>query len=119
MNILGLYEAKYIMAYIGIGNVKLYLAGIPVFANTETLRCLRHSPECIGCGKKGTHFLLIQERGQSPHLRLYHRVKKTGKLILMTKDHIKPLSKGGTNHFNNLQTLCEECNIKKGNRESV
>lgn len=119
MNILGLYEMRQVMPYVGIGTLKIYLGEVPVFVNTHTLRCLKYSARCVKCGKKGTHFLLIQEKGQPPHLRLYHRVKKTGKLILMTKDHIKPLSKGGANCQKNFQTLCEECNIKKGNRESV
>ncbi len=29
-------------------------------------------------------------------------------------DHIKPLIKGGTSEFDNLQTLCEDCNYGKG-----
>lgn len=31
-------------------------------------------------------------------------------------DHVHPLSKGGTNYEENLQTLCKKCNSKKSNR---
>lgn len=34
----------------------------------------------------------------------------------LTIDHIHPRSKGGTDHPDNLQTLCRSCNSKKGGR---
>jgi hypothetical protein len=34
-------------------------------------------------------------------------------------DHIKPESKGGKMNMDNLQTLCKECNVGKGNRYST
>ena len=34
--------------------------------------------------------------------------------VLMTKDHIIPASKGGKNHISNFQTMCTDCNFKKG-----
>ena len=34
----------------------------------------------------------------------------------MDVDHIKPISKGGTNSLDNLQLLCRQCNAKKGSK---
>jgi 5-methylcytosine-specific restriction endonuclease McrA len=50
----------------------------------------------------------------NPHINMYH-VEPNGSLMLMTKDHIVPSSKGGSDHIDNLQTMCSKCNSKKGN----
>ena len=40
--------------------------------------------------------------------------KEHFKIRNLTVDHIKPQSKGGTDHPNNLQLLCQACNSTKG-----
>jgi hypothetical protein len=49
-----------------------------------------------------------------PHFNLY--AKREGELVQMTKDHIKPRSRGGKDHIGNMQTLCCRCNELKGNK---
>jgi 5-methylcytosine-specific restriction endonuclease McrA len=34
----------------------------------------------------------------------------------LTRDHLVPLSRGGTNHWTNVVTACSTCNTRKGNR---
>jgi len=53
---------------------------------------MRDDYTCVKCGRKG------------PESRL-------------EVDHITPVSKGGTDELNNLQTLCFECNRGKGGDE--
>ncbi len=62
---------------------------------------------------------------ETPHLNLYHVQEEEEKgewknlakdgMVLMTKDHIIPRSKGGPTTLENLQTMCSICNGKKGN----
>ena len=45
-------------------------------------------------------------RASSPELR--HRE-------FLTRDHLLPLSRGGTNDWTNVVTACSSCNTRKGN----
>ncbi|KKM93274.1 hypothetical protein LCGC14_1210110 [marine sediment metagenome] len=70
---------------------------------------------CVICGIVGVKFLLqMCEDDRRPHFNLY--AEKGGELILMTKDHVHPKSKGGGNGLSNLQTLCSPCNWAKGDK---
>lgn len=42
------------------------------------------------------------------------RTAKDG--VRLHVDHVRPVSKGGKSVMENLQTLCEDCNLGKGNR---
>lgn len=68
--------------------------------------------QCVSCGLRGSKFLLQQNPcDQSPHFNLYG--EENGELILMTKDHILPRSKGGKNNHDNYVTMCTICNNLK------
>ena len=46
-----------------------------------------------------------------------YRCQMCGKVFnqnVLEIDHIKPIAKGGKTTIDNLQTLCHDCNVKKG-----
>jgi hypothetical protein len=53
-----------------------------------------------------------QRSSPRPHFNLY--AMENGIEVLMTKDHILPVSHGGPEHLCNLQTMCMTCNLLKG-----
>ena len=98
--------------------IKRVFNGELININSLRLHTFKISTRCVSCGLEGTHFAAErtarknQPLKESYHLNLY--AMKNGKEILMTKDHIKPLSKGGPDELSNLQTMCCKCNSKKG-----
>lgn len=71
---------------------------------------------CVTCGLVGKFF--VKEKlpnDNSFHLNLY-AIDDNGKEVLMTRDHILPKSKGGSERLDNMQTMCTRCNGKKGNK---
>ncbi|RDJ35062.1 MAG: hypothetical protein DWQ19_09510 [Crenarchaeota archaeon] len=71
---------------------------------------------CVACGLAGEKFLLQQNPcDKSPHFNLYG--VENDELILMTKDHVLPKSKGGKNSHDNYVTMCIICNNLKANYE--
>lgn len=48
--------------------------------------------------------------------RYGYRCVKCQQLKPLTKDHIIPISRGGTNNISNIQPLCRECNSSKGKK---
>jgi len=73
---------------------------------------------CVSCGITGEFFSLEKDVGNKdgpPHFNLY-AIDDTGQPLLMTKDHIIPVSKGGRNTQSNFQTMCTTCNAMKGDK---
>lgn len=89
--------------------------GERVRVSSDRLRNFKvNGVKCVTCGIEGTIFISERnhQRDVSPHLNLY--AETDAGLILMTRDHIIPKSKGGKNVFSNLQPMCTSCNCKKG-----
>lgn len=84
------------------------------FSNHRRLRVFStYGLECAdpNCSKKGEYLIKARNSEGGFHIDVY-----TGDFELMTIDHIVPRSKGGSNHIENLQPMCNSCNSKKGNK---
>ncbi len=100
-------ERKKVVDFVAAGNTW------GVNMGSDRMRCLQRSPRCECCGLEGIQFQLEQPlRDKRPHFNLYG-MDTDGDLVMLTKDHIVPRSRGGGNHPSNLQTLCCVCNEKK------
>lgn len=94
------------------------LGGKRVHRSSKKMKVFKeHGTDCIYCGVKGSFFAVERHkkgaRKTEWHLNLYAKLP-TGGARLMTMDHVKPKSKGGSNQVNNLRPACEYCNTRKG-----
>jgi hypothetical protein len=78
-----------------------------------------HGTKCSKCGLEGI-FFMGSVVSDTVDLNLFGLidVDAEGELgihpIMLTTDHIVPLSRGGGNHQENLQVMCKKCNGEKG-----
>jgi hypothetical protein len=79
---------------------------------SDTAKTVARNPRCCFCGAEATKAFVVEQAGGFG-IRFF--TEKNGELILFTKDHKIPKSKGGRNRLNNYQTCCEVCNRLKGN----
>ena len=113
------YPTELILTYLATSpdkKKKIVLDGCLVNTGSQRLvNFKKHGIVCANCGMVGEFFALERVKdGEAYHLNLYG--KKGDEDVLMTADHIIPLSKGGDNAVYNLQTLCKPCNEKKSNK---
>lgn len=79
-------------------------------AGEQTLRAIvmyRDAYRCIACGLDGTATMPCEPYAGNWCIRF-----PDGRFL--TLDHITAVARGGTNHPDNLQTLCNMCNTMKG-----
>ena len=88
--------------------------------NSTRYWVFKNSLNCAACGLEGKKFLLEFSKGSKdpdtpPHFNLYG--EENGQLVMLTKDHILAVSKGGSSEIEsgNLATLCSVCNMLKAN----
>lgn len=72
---------------------------------------INNGNKCKFCNKEGKYCVVGKLRGGSITASIY-----TEDLILLTRDHIIPKSKGGTESRSNKQILCEKCNKIKSDK---
>lgn len=84
--------------------------------NNERMKLLARSQTCACCGVQGSFFWLEKNGSNPAHFNLYGE-RYDGTLVMLTKDHIIPRSKGGKTEQDNLQVLCYDCNYQKQNQE--
>jgi hypothetical protein len=71
-----------------------------------------HGCRCVKCGIMGNRVVVHDQSGGA---NLFHFASDNDpKPVLMNRDHILPRSKKGSNSVWNYQTMCVNCNSKKG-----
>lgn len=114
----GKFKLEDVLPFTDKGSPPKSFAGKTVRMSSLRYRVFRTSgTKCVKCGIEGCFFALERDRHtkseKSYHFNLY-AIDENGHEVLMTKDHIIPKSRGGTDHISNLQTMCANCNNAKG-----
>ena len=113
--VLGEFRPGEVLPFTGPNAPMKTFFGYKVKMTSLRYQTFWRSPMCKCCGLYGTVMLLeLPKDRTTPHFNLYAR--REGELVQMTKDHIKPKSRGGEDHIDNMQTLCARCNELKGNK---
>lgn len=93
------------------------LHGYKVRLRSQRYEVFSKSCTCVTCDVEGTVMCLDTKPNDHKygraHFNLYG-IMPSGRVVMMTKDHIVPKAEGGTNKLDNYQTMCETCNHEKG-----
>ncbi len=83
-----------------------------VKANPERIKHLKARRYARKKNAEGSH---TYQEWRDLKIKNDYRCAECRERKILTKDHIIPLSKGGTDYIDNIQPLCRNCNSKKHN----
>lgn len=86
--------------------------------NVKLRTFLIHGTKCRCCGIEGAFFAVEineAEPVKSVLMNLY-AINEDGEEVLMNADHRLPKYHGGANSVDNMQTMCQPCNLAKGHK---
>lgn len=120
----GTYDLSTVFDWVELSNVdslKLkQFEGLDVLSSLLGYTVFKQQgTKCKCCPTEGTYFALEKTPGPGRskfnnwHFNLYGK-NHIGVEVMLTKDHIKPKSAGGSDALTNLQPMCEPCNTNKG-----
>jgi len=122
------YSVSQAFRLIGDGTDKLsiLLHNCKVKLCSQRYSLFQNQRVCVNCGVEGKVFCLDLPRSERQrwnkttnplraHFNLYG-IMSSGRIVMLTKDHIVPSSKGGKCVMSNYQCMCETCNAEKGDR---
>lgn len=93
--------------------------GWMIKSGSQRYRLFNNNRICVLCGREGVVLGVVPTYHPSGttryHLNLY-AIEENLDLVLLTKDHVVPRSKGGPDKLSNYQTMCAPCNVRKGNK---
>jgi len=99
------------------GPEKIELDGELVAVSSVRLQTFAfRGTRCVSCHLQGSHFRKERSHPSDPrpHLNLYATEMPGMIEALMTKDHIIPRARGGSDSLENMQPMCARCNERKG-----